>query len=181
MDITNTGKVRGKEIVQLYVRDNTGACRRPDKELKGFEKISLEPGETKTVIMTLDHRSFAWYHTDLKDWYAASGKYDILIGASSRDIRLSESVQMNTSIRLPLKLDLNVTLEELASDDRTRKYGDYLKDKSYAYFNQYEGNGALAGDMNHALVDSMPMRTLVSFGICTKEEVLDVLNKLMEL
>ncbi len=181
VDITNTGKVRGKEIVQLYVRDNTGACRRPDKELKGFEKISLEPGETKTVTMTLDHRSFAWYHTDLKDWYAASGKYDILIGASSRDIRLSESVQMNTSIRLPLKLDLNVTLEELASDDRTRKYGDYLKDKSYAYFNQYEGNGALAGDMNHALVDSMPMRTLVSFGICTKEEVLDVLNKLMEL
>ena len=104
VDITNTGKVRGKEIVQLYVRDNTGACRRPDKELKGFEKISLEPGETKTVTMTLDHRSFAWYHTDLKDWYAASGKYDILIGASSRDIRLSESVQMNTSIRLPLKL-----------------------------------------------------------------------------
>ena len=181
VDITNTGKVRGKEIVQLYVRDNTGACRRPDKELKGFEKISLEPGETRTVTMTLDHRSFAWYHTDLKDWYAASGKYDILIGASSRDIRLSESVQMNTSVRLPLKLDLNVTLEELASDDRTRKYGDYLKDKSYAYFNQYEGNGALAGDMNHALVDSMPMRTLVSFGICTKEEVLDVLNKLMEL
>lgn len=181
VDITNTGKVRGKEIVQLYVRDNTGACRRPDKELKGFEKISLEPGETKTVTMTLDHRSFAWYHTDLKDWYAASGKYDILIGASSRDIRLSDSVQMNTSVRLPLKLDLNVTLEELASDDRTRKYGDYLKDKSYAYFNQYEGNGALAGDMNHALVDSMPMRSLVSFGICTKEEVLDVLNKLMEL
>lgn len=181
VDITNTGNVSGKEIVQLYIRDNTGACRRPDKELKGYQKIDLEPGETKTVSILLDYRSFAWYQTDLKDWYAASGKYDILIGASSRDIRLSESVQMSTSVRLPLKLDLNITLEELSSDDRTRKYGEYLKNKSYEYFKQYEGNGAMAGEMNHALIDSMPMRTLVSFGICTKEEVLEVLDKLMEL
>ena len=84
VDITNTGNVAGKEIIQLYIRDNTRACRRPDKELKGYEKVALEPGETKTVTMTLDHRSFAWYNTDLKDWYVASGKYDVMVGTSSQ-------------------------------------------------------------------------------------------------
>ncbi len=181
VDITNTGNVAGKEIVQLYIRDNTRACRRPDKELKGYEKVALEPGETKTVTMTLDYRSFAWYNTDLKDWYAASGKYDVMVGTSSRQICLSASVQINSSIRLPLKLDLNTTLAELSADDRTVKYGEYLKNKSYAFFDQYEGDETLSGDAKYALVDSMPMRTLVSFGICTKEEVLDVLKKLMEL
>lgn len=181
VDITNTGNVAGKEVVQLYIRDNTRACRRPDKELKGYEKVTLEPGETKTVTMTLDHRSFAWYNTDLKDWYAASGKYDVMVGTSSRQICLSASVQINSSIRLPLKLNLNTTLAELSADDRTVKYGEYLKNKSYAFFGQYGGDEALSGDVKYALVDSMPMRTLVSFGICTKEEVLDVLKKLMEL
>lgn len=181
VDITNTGNVAGKEIIQLYIRDNTRACRRPDKELKGYEKVALEPGETKTVTMTLDHRSFAWYNTDLKDWYVASGKYDVMVGTSSRQICLSASVQINSSIRLPLKLDLNTTLAELSADDRTVKYGEYLKSKSYAFFDQYEGDETLSGDVKYALVDSMPMRTLVSFGICTKEEVLDVLDKLMEL
>lgn len=181
VDITNTGNVAGKEVVQLYIRDNTRACRRPDKELKGYEKVTLEPGETKTVTMTLDHRSFVWYNTDLKDWYAASGKYDVMVGTSSRQICLSASVQINSSIRLPLKLDLNTTLAELSADDRTVKYGEYLKNKSYAFFGQYGGDEALSGDVKYALVDSMPMRTLVSFGICTKEEVLDVLKKLMEL
>ena len=181
VDITNTGNVAGKEIIQLYIRDNTRACRRPDKELKGYEKVALEPGETKTVTMMLDYRSFAWYNTDLKDWYAASGKYDVMVGTSSRQICLSASVQINSSIRLPLKLDLNTTLAELSADDRTVKYGEYLKSKSYAFFDQYEGDETLSGDVKYALVDSMPMRTLVSFGICTKEEVLDVLDKLMEL
>lgn len=146
VDITNTGNVAGKEIVQLYIRDNTRACRRPDKELKGYEKVALEPGETKTVTMTLDYRSFAWYNTDLKDWYAASGKYDVMVGTSSRQICLSASVQINSSIRLPLKLDLNTTLAELSADDRTVKYGEYLKNKSYAFFDQYEGDETLSGD-----------------------------------
>ena len=90
VDVTNTGSRAGKEVVQLYVSDRTGSVRRPLKELKGYEKVSLDPGETKTVTMTLDKRSFAWYSTELHDWYAASGEYEILIGASSRDIRLTE-------------------------------------------------------------------------------------------
>lgn len=182
VDVTNTGAVAGKEIVQLYVRDDTHACMRPDKELKGYEKVSLEPGETKTVTMTLDHRSFAWYNTDLKDWYAASGNYEVLIGASSRDIRLFETVRMHSSVKPPLKLHLNTTLGELFSDERTREYGQFLKNKMDHFFNgsSDEANEAITDEMNNAMVASMPVRNVVSFGLCSKEEVLDGLNKLIE-
>lgn len=182
VDVTNTGAVAGKEIVQLYVRDDTHACMRPDKELKGYEKVSLEPGETKTVTMTLDHRSFAWYNTDLKDWYAASGNYEVLIGASSRDIRLYETVQMHSSVKPPLKLHLNTTLGELFSDERTREYGQFLKNKMDNFFHgsSDEANEAITDEMNNAMVASMPVRNVVSFGLCSKEEVLDGLNKLIE-
>lgn len=182
VDITNTGNVPGKEIVQLYVRDRSGACRRPDKELKGYEKVTLEPGETKTVTMTLDHRSFAWYNTDMKDWYSASGKYDILVGASSRDIRLAKTVQMNSSVKPPLKLHLNTTLGDLLTDERTREYGKSLTDKMSAFFggSSDEANEAITDEMNTAMVASMPVRNVISFGVCSKEEVLDGLNKLIE-
>lgn len=182
VDVTNTGNVPGKEIVQLYVRDNSGACRRPDKELKGYEKVALEPGETKTVTMTLDHRSFAWYNTDMKDWYSASGTYDILIGASSRDIRLTSAVQMKSSVKPPLKLHLNTTLGELLSDERTMEYGKYLADKMTSFFggSSDEASEAITDEMNAAMATSMPIRNVFSFGACSKEEVLEGLNKLIE-
>lgn len=182
VDVTNIGAVAGKEIVQLYIRDHSGACMRPDKELKGYEKIFLEPGEIKTVTMTLDYRSFAWYNTDLKNWYAASGKYEILIGASSRDIRISETVQMNSSVKLPLKLHLNTTLGEMLSDERTREYGRYLKSKMDSFFGgpTEEANEAFNDEMNDAIDASIPIRNVVSFGLCSKEEVQDALDRLME-
>ena len=87
LKVKNTGNRAGKEIVQLYVADKTGAASRPVKELKNFVKVELQPQEEKTVEMELDKRSFAWYNTDIHDWYAASGEYEILAAASSRDIR----------------------------------------------------------------------------------------------
>ena len=71
--ITNIGSRAGAEIAQLYVAKADAAVFRPEKELKGFEKVFLEPGETKTVTMELNKRSFAWYNTELHDWFAASG------------------------------------------------------------------------------------------------------------
>lgn len=88
VDVTNTGKVFGKEIVQLYVASAHEGVSRPVKELKGFAKVALAPGETKTVSFTLDRRSFAHYETYLHDWYAENGAYTLLFGASSQDIRL---------------------------------------------------------------------------------------------
>ena len=118
VDVTNTGDRYGKEIVQLYVADKTEAVRRPEKELKGFEKVALNPGETKTVTFTLDKRSFAWYNTDIHDWYAASGAYEIMIAASSREICLTKTIQWESTQVLPLHLHLNTTLGELMNEEK---------------------------------------------------------------
>ncbi|MDR1128033.1 MAG: glycoside hydrolase family 3 C-terminal domain-containing protein, partial [Treponema sp.] len=98
VDVTNTGKIAGKEIVQLYVADKSGTAGRPIRELKGFEKIALAPGDTKTASFTLDKRSFAYYHTGLPGWYCAPGEYEISAAASSRDIRLSARVTLSTDV-----------------------------------------------------------------------------------
>lgn len=181
VDITNTGKIAGKEIVQLYVRDLTNAAIRPDKELKGFEKIALAPGETKSVSMKLNKRSFAWYSEELKDWYAASGEYEILIGASSRDIRLAEKLHYTTDKKLPLNLTVNTTLGELMGDERTRAYGLKLKKGMDMLFHGGESDaadGAVTDQMGEAIVYSIPIRNVYAFGICTKEEVMKALEEL---
>ena len=121
VDVTNTGSVAGKEVVQLYVKDMTSSAIRPEKELKGFEKVQLTSGETKTVTMKLDKRSFAWYNTELHDWYAASGKYEILVGASSRDIRLSETIKLSSSQVIPMHVHMNTTLGELLRYPKTKR------------------------------------------------------------
>lgn len=89
--IKNTGKLAGKEVVQLYISDLKSMISKPLKELKGFEKIYLEAGETKEVEFKLGFRDFAYYNIGLKDWHIESGAYKILIGASSQDIRLEEN------------------------------------------------------------------------------------------
>ena len=125
LDVTfsleNSGVCKGKETVQLYVRQRHSPVVRPQKELKGFEKVQLAPGETKTVTMELDKRSFAWYNTELHDWYAASGKYEILIGASSRDIRLSETIELSSSQVIPMHIHMNTTLGELFNNPDTKE------------------------------------------------------------
>ena len=87
VDITNSGSVAGAEIVQLYVCDRESTTFRPEKELKGFTKLFLEPGETKTAVFKLDKRSFAYWDTESSDWQIEAGAFELLIGSSSRDIR----------------------------------------------------------------------------------------------
>jgi len=87
LEVTNTGAVAGKEIVQLYVRDVEASLPRPVKELKGFQKVALAPGETQTLRFTLDRRAFAFYDVIQKDWVVEPGRFEILAGASAADIR----------------------------------------------------------------------------------------------
>lgn len=181
LDITNTGEAAGKEIVQLYVQDLTKAVRRPEKELKGYEKVYLKAGETKTVSMTLDKRSFAWYNTSIHDWYAASGTYNILIGASSRDIRLSEKVHMTATMKLPLKLHMNSTLGELMADERSCGFGKEMKRKMDSIFQEEDkpaNDEAVKDEMADAVVNSMPIRNVLTFGLITKEELEEKLQEL---
>ena len=111
--IKNIGSVDGKEIVQLYVSDKTGVEVRPEKELKGFEKVSLKAGESKTVTFKLDKRSFAFWNTDIHEWYAPSGTYEIKIGASSRDIRLTAEVDVTSSIKKAFTITPQSTIGDM--------------------------------------------------------------------
>lgn len=113
LSVRNAGDREGSEVVQLYVCDVESSVPRPDKELKGFAKVSCKPGETKTVSFRLNKRSFAFYHEGRKDWYAESGEYEILIGASSRDIRLKEAIRIESTSRWKKQYDEFVTMGEL--------------------------------------------------------------------
>ena len=97
VDVTNVGACAGKEVVQLYVSDVESTVIRPVKELKGFDKVELQPGETRTVSFTLDKRAFAFWNTQIHDWYVESGEFRILVGKSSRDIQLEASVTVEAS------------------------------------------------------------------------------------
>ena len=97
LKVTNTGPVKGKETVQLYVRDLESTPFRPDKELKGFAKVELEPGEGAEVRIELGPRAFAFYDAGHQDWRIESGTFEILAGASSRDIRLKAAVEVKAN------------------------------------------------------------------------------------
>lgn len=94
IDVINVGTRRGAEIVQIYVRDVRASVPRPEKELKGFTKVELLPGERKRVDVVLGPRAFAFYDTCRHDWVIEPGQFEILVGASSRDIRARAIVQV---------------------------------------------------------------------------------------
>ncbi|SHO52472.1 glycoside hydrolase family 3 C-terminal domain-containing protein [Anaerocolumna xylanovorans] len=94
--VTNTGKWAGKEIVQLYISAPESTVFKPVRELRDFAKVELQIDESKTVTFTLERRAFAYYNVNVKDWFVESGDYRIEIGASSRDIRLHDTVTIES-------------------------------------------------------------------------------------
>jgi beta-glucosidase len=92
IDVKNTGKVDGAEIVELYVNDPVSSLPRPPKELKAFSKIQLKAGESKEVKFTLNRNAFHFYNPDKKQWIVEPGEFNILIGSSSKDIRLEKKI-----------------------------------------------------------------------------------------
>lgn len=114
VDVTNTGAVTGKEVVQVYVRDVQAKVARPEKELKAFRKVSLKSGETQTVTVTLDREAFWYFDTARNAWAVEPGLFEILVGASSRDIRLKAQVEIlaAASGRLHSGLTLRAVLND---------------------------------------------------------------------
>ena len=85
--IKNTGNINGKEVVQLYITDQKSSEMRPEKELKAFQKIELKAGEEKTVTFEIDKTALQFFSDAKKEWITEPGKFSVLIGASSRDIK----------------------------------------------------------------------------------------------
>lgn len=187
LKVKNTGTVAGKEIVQLYVADKTGVASRPVKELKNFVKVDLQPQEEKTVEMQLDKRSFAWYNTEIQDWYAATGEYEILAAASSRDIRLTKTVKVISTTELPFKVHMNTTIGELLEDARTR---DVIKEMTASLIAHMGGSAeakegdaaseAITPEMSLKMMENAPLRTMRSFMGMKTEEIQQLIEKLQE-
>ncbi len=93
VDVKNTGKVKGKEIAQLYIKDNVSLLDRPLQELKGFNKVELAPGEVKTVTFKLDRRAFAYFNDNINKWAVEPGSFEIRVGSSSRDIKATAAIK----------------------------------------------------------------------------------------
>ena len=98
----NTGSRRGAEVAQLYIQDIESSLPRPAKELKGFVKVVLEPGERRRVTIPLDLRAFMFFHPGQGGWLAERGDFRILLGSSSRDIRLTAPFHLEDSRFEPL-------------------------------------------------------------------------------
>jgi len=174
--VKNVGKTAGKEIVQLYVKDVKSSVRRPEKELKGFEKIFLGPGEEKTVTFTLDKRAFAYYNTQLGDWYVESGEFLILIGKSSRDIVLKESVRVNSTVKLRKKFSNNSTIEDIMSDSTAANvFGPML----LGLADEMKIDMNNTHDMMVANIKNSPLRSLINStqGRITEEMLDELLDK----
>lgn len=177
VDVTNTGSVRGKEVVQLYVQDTTNAIRRPEKELKGFAKVDLAPAETKTVNITINKRSLSWYSEEMKDWYAASGIYRILIARSSRDIVTSLDLELRTEQKHPLRIGQDTTLGEIMANPNTAAVFSQMMNAagtvSQESFTQSDSQNA---GMQQAMMNELPLRTLCNFGYLSEEQLEQLLN-----
>ena len=180
--IKNTGTCAGKEIVQLYVKDVESSVERPVRELKGFAKIYLNPGEEKEVEFTLDKRSFSYYETLISDWFVESGEFVIEIGASSRDIRLSQSIQVEGTGELPYHYTENSLLCSL---QRTNKGQKMLKrilsamtSNTQQDFTQMESLGDGADKMKWKILMEMPLGTIAGLGIMSDSELEILLNNL---
>ena len=93
-DVKNTGTREGAEVAQLYVAEKQPALPRPEKELKGFSRVTLKPGETKTVTIPLDRRAFSYFDASSRQWRVNPGEFEIRVGRSSADTPLRAAVQM---------------------------------------------------------------------------------------
>ena len=151
--VTNTGQVRASEVVQLYVAPCACDAARPAHELKGFEKITLDPGEASIVTFELDSRSFAYWSEPRNDWHVERGTYTIEIGSSSRDIAERVQVELpGDGIRLPLTL--SSTFDEWSDDP----IGGPILQAAINRLSQQEGHPIIPeSDMLRMLLGSMPM------------------------
>ena len=183
--ITNTGSTAGKEIVQLYVSPKGGSVIRPLKELKGFDKVSLAPGETKEVTFVLNKRAFAYYNTAIHDWYVESGSYEILIGKSSRDIMTSAEVLLQATVQLPQKYHLNSTLGDILANPKAKELAKDIID-TYTNLNSNADTDAMGestSDMMAAMFLDTPLRAALLFGngSIKEEEVSELIDRLNQL
>ncbi|EEL90741.1 Thermostable beta-glucosidase B [Bacillus cereus AH1273] len=182
VNVKNIGSTVGKEIVQLYIKDVESTMIRPEKELKGFEKVELQPGEEKTVNFTLNKRSFAYYNVELKDWHVETGEFEILVGKSSREIVLQDNMYVQSTTIIQKIVHRNTLLGDIFADPILAPIAKGLMEKALKdspFGSMAEGDSDVS-EMMDAMLNYMPLRALVNFsaGAFTEEMLSKIIGTL---
>ena len=179
--VTNTGKLAGKTVVQLYVGDKVSTVLRPVRELKGFEKVELQPGESKEVSFVLDKRAFAYWNTDLGDWHVETGEFTIEVGQSSRDIDVCGTVTVNSTVRLKKHYTMDSIYMDILADPKAAKVIEPLLNgiKNALAPDSDDASDAskeaINEEMGLAMIQYMPLRGAMSFGADITQEQMDAM------
>ncbi|MCR5775578.1 MAG: glycoside hydrolase family 3 C-terminal domain-containing protein, partial [Lachnospiraceae bacterium] len=166
VDVTNIGRMAGKEVVQIYVAPPQTEPGRPSHELKAFEKVSLRAGETKTVSFELDSRAFAYWDAGIHDWKVSGGDFIIEAGCSSRDIKYSKKVNIEVPTAPVFKITENTCFGDLMGDSR---FDEALRPliRSYLHMDRKDKvrvTDAITDKMGKELLRFSPLRGVISMG-----------------
>ena len=185
--VTNTGSRSGKTVVQLYVGDRESTVLRPVRELKGFEKVELQPGESKDVSFTLCKRAFAYWNTKIGDWHVETGEFTVEIGQSSRQIEVSASVTVESTVKIPRTYTMDTIFMDIMADPKAVEALKPLLDGIQKALTPggdertEAASEAITEEMNMAMLQYMPLRGALSFGggaidVSWVQGLLDALN-----
>ena len=184
--VKNTGNRAGKTVVQLYVGDQKSEVLRPVRELKGFEKVELQPGESKDVTFTLNKRSFAYWNTQIHDWHVETGAFTIEVGQSSRAIEVSGEVTVESTVELPKHYTADSIFLDIMADPKAMKAIEPMMAAiKQTLAPETDAGGAakeaVSDDMGAAMMNYMPLRGMLSFAPDkmtdeTMEQLLKALN-----
>lgn len=184
--VKNTGKIAGKEVVQLYTGVANSRVRRPLRELKGFEKVELQPGEEKEISFVLDGAAFAYYEPKIHGWFVERGEVCVEIGASSRDIRFAKYIKMDSGMELPTTITRFTPIGDLMNTEKGREFvtgfmkqmgigGQESREKRTA---EDSAMGEGAEKMRMQMMLEMPLNALVSYGIMPDEKLDELIGRM---
>ncbi|HYH98267.1 glycoside hydrolase family 3 C-terminal domain-containing protein [Hyalangium sp.] len=187
LKVRNEGRLAGKEVIQLYIHEDRPVVSRPEKELKAFTKVALEPGEEKTVRFTLKPRDFAYYNTALHRWSVNPGRFDILVGGSSRDLPLREHVLVEPAQVVVPALTRSSLLKEFKNHPKGQAFysrlakvitGETLEEPGRVKRTLQEERARKKAEMSTmAFVNELPVYKLIAFseGKFTEQMLNDIL------
>lgn len=182
--ITNTGSRAGSEIAQLYITAEDSQVRRPVKELKGFDKIDLNPGQSKEISFEISASDLAYYEPEITGWLIEPGNYQVLVGSSSSDIRLNAEINIAATITsgetVRPEFHQNSTIGDIYQDPEAWQIlQDEISDKPrLQQFISFDNKETDIGIPN--FLEYLPLRNLITFtgGSFTGEDIERIVNKL---
>ncbi|MBS6195106.1 MAG: glycoside hydrolase family 3 C-terminal domain-containing protein [Clostridiales bacterium] len=181
VDVKNNGNRAGKEVVQLYVGKKDGSVVRPVRELRAFDKIELNPGETKTVEFVLGSRAFAYWEMEISDWFVESGVYDIQIGKSASEIILTHEIQVEGEKSISKVYTVNSTFGEVMADPKGRAIFASMGEEMNvgasmaSMADSQGGEGVISQEMIEAMMEGMPLRSIMMFVPGVRPEMIEKL------